>query len=107
MKVPKLKNNLQKKVEAKLKNKIKNKANKISKIGKNKINKINSYLKMDKLKNETLGQIAAEYILLFRGVIVIAIVELFIYKSYFEGSSSGLNTSEDVSNMRNAMNNSG
>ncbi|MGL4669032.1 MAG: class III signal peptide-containing protein [Methanobacteriaceae archaeon] len=61
---------------------------------------------MKKLKNETAGQGAAEYILLFGGVIVIAIAGLFIYKSYFEGSSSGLNASDDVNNVRNAMNSS-
>ncbi|MGC9517344.1 MAG: class III signal peptide-containing protein [Methanomicrobiales archaeon] len=33
------------------------------------------------------GQGAAEYILLFGGVIVIAIAGLFIYNSYFNGTS--------------------
>ena len=38
---------------------------------------------MDIVKDEG-GQGAAEYILLFGGVIVIAIIALYIYYSYFE-----------------------
>jgi uncharacterized protein (UPF0333 family) len=56
------------------------------------------------LKKETNGQGAAEYILLFGGVIVIAIAALLIYREYFENTSTGLNASEDVINVRNAMN---
>ena len=56
------------------------------------------------IKNENTGQGAAEYILLFGGVIVIAIAALFIYKSYFERGSFDLNASEDLENMRNMMN---
>ena len=50
------------------------------------------------LKDEA-GQGAAEYILLFGGVIVIAIVALLIYRAYF--SKSNLNAAEDISNVRN------
>ena len=49
------------------------------------------------LKDEA-GQGAAEYILLFGGVIVIAIVALLIYRAYF--SKSNLNTAEDINNVR-------
>ncbi len=45
------------------------------------------------------GQGAAEYILLFGGVIVIAIAALFIYQSYFE-SGSGINSEADLSAVR-------
>mgnify|MGYP000971888273 FL=1 len=49
------------------------------------------------LKDEA-GQGAAEYILLFGGVIVIAIVALLIYRAYF--SKSNLKASEDISEVR-------
>ncbi|MCC7553492.1 MAG: class III signal peptide-containing protein [Methanobacteriaceae archaeon] len=57
-----------------------------------------------KLKNENSGQGAAEYILLFGGVIVIAIAALYIYNAYFKNSSSGLNASSDVQKVRDVMN---
>ena len=50
------------------------------------------------------GQGAAEYILLFGGVIVIAIAALVIYKAYFS-SNSGLNAGQDVNTVRANMNN--
>jgi len=53
---------------------------------------------MSFLKEEK-GQGAAEYILLFGGVIVIAVLALLIYKSYFSGST-GLSASNDISNVR-------
>ncbi|MDR2966808.1 MAG: class III signal peptide-containing protein [Methanobacteriaceae archaeon] len=56
------------------------------------------------LKKEINGQGAAEYILLFGGVIVIAIAALLIYRQYFETTNSGLNASEDVRNVRESMN---
>jgi hypothetical protein len=59
------------------------------------------------LKNEENGQGAAEYILLFGGVIIIAIAALLIYRSYFGSDSSGLNASSDVNEVRNIMNSSG
>lgn len=58
---------------------------------------------MNFLKDEA-GQGAAEYILLFGGVIVIAIAALVIYKAYFS-SNSGLNAGQDVNSVRANMNN--
>ncbi len=52
---------------------------------------------MDFMKDEG-GQGAAEYILLFGGVIVIAIAALYIYYQYFQ--SSDLNSAEDIANVR-------
>ena len=60
---------------------------------------------MNFLKDEA-GQGAAEYILLFGGVIVIAIAALVIYRSYFD-NSSGLQTSTDISNVRSSAKSSG
>jgi hypothetical protein len=59
---------------------------------------------LKEIKNENSGQGAAEYILLFGGVIIIAIAALLIYRSYFEGSSTDLNASDDVKNIRDSMN---
>ncbi len=56
---------------------------------------------MDILKDEG-GQGAAEYILLFGGVIVIAIAALVIYNQYFK-SQSGLNASTDINNVRTSV----
>jgi Flp pilus assembly pilin Flp len=56
---------------------------------------------MNFLKDEA-GQGAAEYILLFGGVIVIAIAALVIYKAYFS-SNSGLNAGQDVNKVRTNM----
>ena len=50
------------------------------------------------LKDEA-GQGAAEYILLFGGVIVIAIAALVVYKSYFT-NASGLDAGTDVNEVR-------
>ena len=44
------------------------------------------------------GQGAAEYILLFGGVIVIAIAALVIYRSYFTNQS--LDVEQDINNVR-------
>lgn len=58
---------------------------------------------MDFVKDEG-GQGAAEYILLFGGVIVIAIAALVIYRQYFAGNS-GLNSTSDIQEVRqNATN---
>jgi hypothetical protein len=46
------------------------------------------------------GQGAAEYILLFGGVIVIAIAALLIYREYFNPSTSPFNTDQDLSLVR-------
>lgn len=53
---------------------------------------------MEFLKDEG-GQGAAEYILLFGGVIVIAIAALLIYRAYFNGNSA-LNAAQDVQSVR-------
>jgi hypothetical protein len=53
---------------------------------------------MEILKDEG-GQGAAEYILLFGGVIVIAVAALLIYRAYFSGQS-GLNASQDITKVR-------
>ena len=56
---------------------------------------------MDFVKDEA-GQGAAEYILLFGGVIVIAIAALLIYRAYFN-NASGLNAASDVNKVRNSI----
>ena len=53
------------------------------------------------LKDEG-GQGAAEYILLFGGVIVIAVAALLIYNSYFKGNQ-GFAASSDISNVRKSV----
>jgi len=53
---------------------------------------------MDIVKDEG-GQGAAEYILLFGGVIVIAIIALWIYYAYFT-NNAGLNSGEDIETVR-------
>jgi len=49
------------------------------------------------------GQGAAEYILLFGGVIVMAIVALLIYKSYFQGGNP-FNGGRDIKTVRTNVN---
>lgn len=56
---------------------------------------------MDFVKDEG-GQGAAEYILLFGGVIVIAIAALIIYNNYF-GDTSGLDASTDINTVRDTL----
>jgi Flp pilus assembly pilin Flp len=56
---------------------------------------------MEFVKDEG-GQGAAEYILLFGGVIVIAIVALLIYSAYFKGASN-LNSSSDINTVRSSV----
>lgn len=53
---------------------------------------------MNFIKDEG-GQGAAEYILLFGGIIVIAIVALMVYRNYIRGASS-LNAGQDVNTIR-------
>lgn len=55
---------------------------------------------MSFLKDEG-GQGAAEYILLFGGVIVIAIAALVIYQTYFTNTT--LNTTEDINTVRSSV----
>lgn len=49
------------------------------------------------------GQGAAEYILLFGGVIVIAIAALIIYRDYFNPGTSPFNSSQDISQVRTSV----
>lgn len=53
------------------------------------------------ISKDNKGQGAAEYILLFGGVIVIALAGLLIYRSYFSNNASGLNATQDISSIRN------
>ncbi|HOI40361.1 MAG TPA: class III signal peptide-containing protein [Methanobacterium sp.] len=55
---------------------------------------------MSLLKDEK-GQGAAEYILLFGGVIVIAVAALIIYQQYFQNTN--LNSEEDVQTVRTSV----
>ncbi|WP_067148966.1 class III signal peptide-containing protein [Methanobrevibacter olleyae] len=55
------------------------------------------------ISEDNSAQGAAEYILLFGGVIVIALAGLLIYRSYFSNTASGLNATEDISSIRNNM----
>jgi uncharacterized protein (UPF0333 family) len=57
---------------------------------------------MSFLKDEK-GQGAAEYILLFGGVIVIAIVSLLIYREYWMNKSD-LNMAQDLNKVRTEAN---
>ena len=61
---------------------------------------------MKKLKTilkENSGQGAAEYILLFGGVIVIALLALTIYRSYMETSDRSLKAKDDIIDVRNTI----
>ena len=58
---------------------------------------------MSFLKDEG-GQGAAEYILLFGGVIVIAIIALLIYKNYMTKANTGLQAGNDVNTVRTNVN---
>lgn len=65
------------------------------------IKKIEETIKnLEKLNNDQSGQGAAEYILLFGGVIVIAIAAILIYSSYFGNKSSDLNATQDINTIR-------
>lgn len=64
------------------------------------INKEFMNKELRKLNNDQSGQGAAEYILLFGGVIVIAIAAILIYSSYFGNKSSDLNASQDINTIR-------
>ena len=56
---------------------------------------------MEIMKDEG-GQGAAEYILLFGGVIVIAIAALLIYRAYF-GANAAATASNDISTVRTSV----
>lgn len=57
---------------------------------------------MSFLKDEK-GQGAAEYILLFGGVIVIAIAALLIYTNYIKTTTNPFNASRDISSVRGSI----
>ena len=59
--------------------------------------------KMKKSINEKSGQGAAEYILLFGGVIVIALLALTIYRSYMNTSDVSLKAKDDIIDVRNTI----
>jgi hypothetical protein len=54
-----------------------------------------------KILKDECGQGAAEYILLFGGVIVIAIAALMIYRQYFS-STGGTFTGSDLNKVRSS-----
>lgn len=54
------------------------------------------------LKDEN-GQGAAEYILLFGGIIVVAVVAIVIYRAYFS-KNSALKASKDINSVRGSVN---
>jgi len=56
---------------------------------------------MEILKDEG-GQGAAEYILLFGGVIVITVAALIIYRTYFQNTNT-LNSTTDISSVRSSV----
>jgi uncharacterized protein (UPF0333 family) len=56
---------------------------------------------MKVMKDES-GQGAAEYILLFGGVIVIAVAALFIYRAYF-GNNAAASACQDISKVRTSV----
>lgn len=57
---------------------------------------------MMKFIKDECGQGAAEYILLFGGVIVIAVAALLIYNAYFSGKG-GISSSKDIQSVRNSI----
>ena len=72
-------------------------------ISNRKVNSMKNDMKrnLKAISNDNSAQGAAEYILLFGGVIVIALAGLLIYRSYFSNNASGLNATEDISAIRN------
>ena len=58
---------------------------------------------MSFLKDEG-GQGAAEYILLFGGVIVIAIIALLIYRNYMNQANTAINSGGDINSVRGNVN---
>ena len=58
---------------------------------------------MKQFINENSGQGAAEYIVLFGGVLVIALLALTIYRSYMETSDVSLKAKDDIIDVRNTI----
>lgn len=72
----------------------------------NKNTKSNMVIKMkihNRFIKDNSGQGAAEYILLFGGVIVIALLALTIYRSYMETSDKSLKAKDDIIDVRNTI----
>ena len=59
--------------------------------------------KINAIIKENSGQGAAEYILLFGGVLVIALLALTIYRSYMETSDTSLKAKDDIIDVRNTI----
>ena len=72
-------------------------------VKKQKIYLVRKMKKMKKFFNENSGQGAAEYILLFGGVIVIALLALTIYRSYMNTSDVSLKAKDDIIDVRNTI----
>jgi hypothetical protein len=53
--------------------------------------------------SDECGQGAAEYILLFGGVIVVAVAALMIYRSYFNPGVNPYKASEDITVVRSSV----
>ncbi len=60
---------------------------------------------INEVKLENSGQGAAEYILLFGGVIVIAILALLIYRHYMTKNENQLTAGEDIMDVRTSVDN--
>ena len=67
------------------------------------VNVKGGFFDMKRLINENSGQGAAEYILLFGGVLVIALLALTIYRSYMETSDTSLKAKDDIMDVRNTI----
>ena len=67
------------------------------------LNMVKNMKSMKKFINENSGQGAAEYILLFGGVIVIALLALTIYRSYMNTSDVSLKAKDDIMDVRNTI----
>ena len=67
------------------------------------IRMVKTMKKMKLLIDENSGQGAAEYILLFGGVIVIALLALTIYRTYMETSDTSLKAKDDIMDVRNTI----
>lgn len=67
------------------------------------LNMVKNMKSMKKFINENSGQGAAEYILLFGGVIVIALLALTIYRSYMNTSDVSLKAKDDIIDVRNTI----
>lgn len=70
---------------------------------KSNINLVKAMKNLKLFIKENSGQGAAEYILLFGGVIVIALLALTIYRSYMETSDASLKAKDDIMDVRNTI----